>query len=324
MNTLLKTITLAKGLYKISAIGSGSQASANDMLATPALFIAPIMHNDQVAATFLGRTRDFAMLSAEDSMTILHVHLPSVDLCIFSVTEGAAEPLDLKIDALAMKSESAPEPEPVSAPPEPSPAAASPSKKSDIDRRNHILMHLSGIGDAQVEIEHDLAPSQKPTAVEGFSLHFVSKGIPEAAVEYKALAINGAETPWVKNGAFCGSRGYGVPLIGLAMRPLSAGIECEYQVRFLSGALSAVVKNGMPLKSAVASDPISSITVKLTMRAAAARPVQGKASKPQPKPVAPLKAAKAPAKVVKPVKKAAPAKAAPKKAAKPPARKKAR
>jgi len=310
MNTLLKTITLTNGLYKISASGAGL-TQVQSAVPTPALMIAPVVRSEQVSATFLGRTRDFALLTAEDGVTILHVHLSAVDFCIFSVTEGAQEPLDLRIDTLAMKSESAPaavapEPEPAKAPPAPS-----------LDGVDHILMHLSGMGDARHTVENDLPAPEKPTGVEGFSLHFVSADIPEAALEYKALAINGAETPWVKNGGYCGSRGHGVPLIGLAMRTLSAELECEYRVRFASGALSAVVKSGMPLKSAVAADPIVGISVRLARRAsapqlAAAKPASTKAT-------APSKGATAA------VKKAPPAKAAtPSKSSKAPVRKKTR
>lgn len=312
MNTLLKTITLTNGLYKISASGA-DVTQVQGAVPTPTLMITPVVRSEQVAATFLGRTRDFALLTAEDGVTILHVHLPAVDFCIFSVTEGAQEPLDLRIDTLTIKSESAPAPAAVTPEPEPPKAPPAPS----LDGVDHILMHLSGMGDTRRTVENDLPAPDKPTAVEGFSLHFVSTGMPEAAIEYKALAINGAETPWVKNGGYCGSRGYGIPLIGLAMRALSAELECEYRVRFASGAISAAVKSGTPLKSAVAADPIVGISVRLARRASAAQPAAVKPA--PPKATVPRKGAAAPAK------KAPPAKAAtPSKSSKAPVRKKTR
>lgn len=303
MNTKLKTITLTKGLYRISAIGAPSAAHADSAVAIPSLLIAPTLRGGHAGGTFLGRTRDFALLSGRDSMTILHVHLPTADFCVFSITEDNVEPLDLKLDALSMRSEPPAAPATTPAPPVEAPAAPV--------RDDHIVLHVTGLGDIRVAAENDLALQAGQAKVEGFSLHASLPGHTGPLVEYKALAVNGAETTWVKGGGFCGSRGHGLSLIGLAIRPTSPAVECEYRVRFLSGVLSTVVKNGVPVKSSKPSDPIAHISVHVRLKS------ESPAAVPAPVPAPPTKA-KAPA--GKPATKPAPkpaAKTAPKPATKP-------
>jgi hypothetical protein len=98
-------------------------------------------------------------------------------------------------------------------------------------------------------------------------------------VEYKVLALNGTESAWTAHPQFCGTRGRHLPLVGLALRIVgekAAHYRCEYQLAFVSGQLSAVGKNGMPLRSARPGDPIADIRVTLSPLAA----TQGKPALP--------------------------------------------
>jgi len=91
-----------------------------------------------------------------------------------------------------------------------------------------------------------------------------------AAIEYKGLAANGAETPWLASGSLCGSKGQGTPLVGFAMRQkgTSGGplFDCEYTGYFSSGAVAGPMRNGAPCRSAVENDPLEGLQLRITPR----------------------------------------------------------
>jgi GT2 family glycosyltransferase len=94
------------------------------------------------------------------------------------------------------------------------------------------------------------------------------EGISPDAIEYKAITATGVETPWVSDGAPCGTRGIGVPITGFALRiKPQAGLRqltCEYGAVCVSGATIGPVRNGAPCYSADSSDPITGMWVAIT------------------------------------------------------------
>jgi hypothetical protein len=82
--------------------------------------------------------------------------------------------------------------------------------------------------------------------LEGFALSFAgspnagvgSVGVGDVGVEYSATLGPDWSTPWARDGAFCGSRGLALPLLGLAARLVGAGAEnldLRGLVRFVGG-----------------------------------------------------------------------------------------
>ncbi len=51
--------------------------------------------------------------------------------------------------------------------------------------------------------------------IESFSILPLAVLSPDQ-IEYQALTATGVQTPWISNGASCGTRGIGVPLTGFA------------------------------------------------------------------------------------------------------------
>ena len=92
-----------------------------------------------------------------------------------------------------------------------------------------------------------------------------------AAIEYKGLTASGAETPWTGSGELCGSRGRSIPLIGFAVRQKAVAgalVDCEYTGYFHSGAIAGPVRNGAPCRSAIESDPLEGMQLRITPRPA--------------------------------------------------------
>jgi len=108
-----------------------------------------------------------------------------------------------------------------------------------------------------------------------------------------------------------------VPLLGFAVRmkagPQAAKHQVEYTGYFASGAVVGPLKNGVPCRSTVASDPLEGLLVRILphgAKAKAAKPATKPAAKPTTKP-ATKPAAKPVAKpAAKPVAKKAAKKAA--------------
>jgi hypothetical protein len=90
-------------------------------------------------------------------------------------------------------------------------------------------------------------------------------------VEYKGLSANGFETPWLSDGATCGTKGISLPLIGFAIRlkaDAAALYDCEYSGYFQSGITVGPVRNGVPCRSKTASDPLVGIRLGIVKRGA--------------------------------------------------------
>lgn len=90
-----------------------------------------------------------------------------------------------------------------------------------------------------------------------------------ADIEYKSLAANGFETPWLSDGALCGTKGADIPLIGFAVRlkpKAAAEYDCEYSAYFRSGVIVGPLRNGVPCRSRTAGDPLEAVQVALIKR----------------------------------------------------------
>ena len=89
-------------------------------------------------------------------------------------------------------------------------------------------------------------------------------------IEYKALTGTGFETPWLSDEKMCGTKGMSTPLLGFAIRlkpsSLAAAYDCEYTGYFQSGHTVGPLRNGVPCRSSVASDPLEGIQVRLIKR----------------------------------------------------------
>jgi hypothetical protein len=74
----------------------------------------------------------------------------------------------------------------------------------------------------------------------------------------------------------CGTKGMSTPLLGFAIRlkpsPAAAAYDCEYSGYFASGLTVGPLRNGVPCKSSVASDPVEGIQVRLVKRSSTILP----------------------------------------------------
>jgi len=130
--------------------------------------------------------------------------------------------------------------------------------------RTQITAHIQNRGDLTFLEEPWCGLVGEQLWIEAFEIVPREKIKPEH-IEYKALDAAGTETPWIKGGWVCGSRGLGIPLIGFALRlnPESdvTGYDVEYTCRFISGHIAGPARNGEPVFSAQANDPIEAFHI---------------------------------------------------------------
>lgn len=259
MDAKIKKINLSAGLYKITVEAVDAAAQHGMGVTKSSIIITPAQHSLTTLATFLGPTRDFVELNESFAVVILQVYQKETVFNLISLTAVGGIPLTLRVENLQFKTETV-DKNAMIADADVNTTAAKEHKG------NKLICHRSGVGDVASPAENDLNSHQLKTVIEGFNV-LLDGNLKNLEVEYKALAFNGSETVWTKSGQYCGSRGQHLPLLGVAFRARSSssGIryECEYQLQFLSGALSGVGRNGVPIKSIKPSDPITHISLKV-------------------------------------------------------------
>jgi len=139
--------------------------------------------------------------------------------------------------------------------------------------RTQVTAHIQNRGDLTFLEEPWCGLVGEQLWIEAFEIVPREKIKPEH-IEYKALDAAGTETPWVKGGWVCGSRGLGIPLIGFALRldPTSdvTGYEVEYTCRFISGHVAGPARNGEPVFSPQPNDPIEAFHIAIIQSESAA------------------------------------------------------
>jgi hypothetical protein len=95
-------------------------------------------------------------------------------------------------------------------------------------------------------------------------------GVSPDQIEYKVLTATGVETPWTSSGAFCGTRGMRIPLIGFAVRlrgEAETRFSCEYRGAFSSGKIVGPLSDGAPCRAVAGDDYLEGVQLTLLERA---------------------------------------------------------
>ncbi len=130
---------------------------------------------------------------------------------------------------------SLPEP-PAAADPVPVPACAADTVGTDDKARCGVVLmtHVQGIGDLFADAAGWAGRAGSGAPVEGFSVMPEDAGAGE--IEYQAILGDQWNTPWIRDGGFCGSRGMALPILGFRVRLTGAAAErldCRYWGSFV-------------------------------------------------------------------------------------------
>jgi hypothetical protein len=111
--------------------------------------------------------------------------------------------------------------------------------------RMDILAHIQTRGDVGAIFGSWLGERGSQNWIEGFAIA-APEGIDPADLSYQAVLGRGWLSPWVEAGAYCGSRGMALPLLGLRVRLTGAAAE-QYDITcaatFVGGTSAGPVDN---------------------------------------------------------------------------------
>lgn len=267
LNPTAQAVTFFPGLYMFTVRAASPRpvSDAGDLL-MPALLVAAGPGTPPGSVEFVGNPAASSVwLCQVGDSTVVKIGAGSATLLLNSIrVAGDTQAFDVhvdRLDAQQVAGSSA-----MAAP------AAVPARRS---LKLRIGLHLLRHGDVEFVDAEWAGRSGSGIWIEAFSI--VPLEVLESAdIEYKGLAANGFETPWLSEGGVCGTRGVTIPLIGFAIRlkPTAAlDYDCEYSAAFRSGVVVGPLRNGVPCRSKLANDPLDAMQVRLLRREKPAAPL---------------------------------------------------
>ena len=269
IKSTVELLPLPAGIYLFSVqAGASSAASPGSGIALPALHVGPgpgtpaadveVMGHNGGSSGWLVGAGDFLVMRLRAAQT--HILVTSVQ-----DTDGGA--LTVRAERLDARLEGAPT------------AVAQPQLPTHTGDAStglplQVSAHIRNRGDMTFNGAAWAGRVEPGLWIESFSIRPLAELKP-TELEYKSLTSSGYETPWISDDKLCGTQGMGVPLLGFAVRmkagPRATTHHVEYTGYFASGAVVGPLKNGVPCRSTVASDPLEGLLVRIVPRGANAK-----------------------------------------------------
>ena len=231
-------LTFEPGLYAIdfrSAVGSMSDVG----LPLPSARLEPVVSPVSPGRAFISTLPEGGWLSRTTSAAHILVvgGRAGAVLTIFRSTDGMPMP-EVAFRAVMARPNGAGRPG-VSPPPAsaelPVPEAAA-----------TLVVHVEGLGDRRDRSSEWVGDLSGQRAIEGFALTLPA-GMAVSDVEYQGIMGEDWRTPWFEAGAFCGSRGLQLPLLGFRLRLVGAAaiqFECRAWGQFARHGTVGPVASG--------------------------------------------------------------------------------
>jgi hypothetical protein len=159
-----------------------------------------------------------------------------------------------------------------------------------------VLAHIERTGDVTGEGGRWVGTPGSAAPIEGFSITPQGRELRPEDIEYQAVLGTDWNTPWMRGGQFCGSRGMSLPLLGLRVRLVGKAanlFRCSIWASFVGegemGPIAGghlVAKDGVPLEAVrVVVEPASKLELLRPKLVTPAKP-----TRTAPKSAAPLTA----------------------------------
>lgn len=286
LSASIQVLPLPTGLYLFSVkAATPVVAPATGQLALPAVHVGlgPGVRAEEVEFV-AGPETHGGWLFAKGDLLVAKVKGPAATLVLTSVRAPGGEVMSIKVERLEARADAAPaqakgngtQHDGISsdrggAGKMQAARADRPSTVDDSTLPLAVGAHIRTRGDmsfSEVSWAGRIAPG---LWIESFCVRPLERFGAED-IEYKGLTGSGFETPWLSDDKMCGTKGMSTPLLGFAIRlkpsPAAAAYDCEYSGYFASGLVVGPVRNGVPCRSSVASDPLEGIQARLVKRSA--------------------------------------------------------
>lgn len=249
ITTIAQEMALPPGFYSVTVVKGGHKLPTNGQMALPSIQIgtapgaAPVELLSNLAGGWLTQVGDTVLLKVVEATTLL--------LTSYKNAQTPQDTLDIQFARIDSAAASVLAPV-VTAPPAP---------------KLVMVAHIERLGDQNFNTEGWAGALGQNLAIEG--LGFVPEsGISADEIEYKAVAVNGWETPWFPGGSYCGTRHQALPLIGLAVRLKGQAAErfdVNYEVAFVGGTRGSSANGGI-CRSDVIGAPMEAVNLSVTAK----------------------------------------------------------
>ena len=256
LSSSVEVMSLPRGVYLFTVKSAvPSLAGLDGKMVLPGLHVGLCPGGSRETVEFVSApgASDFWLYKPDDVM-VVRVLSDSLPLLLTSVRVDQTAPLAVEVQRLGESGQPLVAQEPLSA------NTFEESKRRSL--RTQVIAHVQNRGDLTFIDEAWAGLLNQRLWIEAFEIVPRERLQPDQ-IEYKALDAAGGETPWIKGGETCGTRGLGVPLLGFAVRlsPTAtvAPFDVEYVGKFVSGQTVGPVKNGAPIFSSSRGDPLECI-----------------------------------------------------------------
>jgi hypothetical protein len=246
-------LTFAPGLYAVDFVVSRS-AITDAGLRLPCARLEPVPAGPgQTGRCFVSIMAEAGWLSQSDQPTFVRAvgGTAGVMLTIYTVAGDIAPP-EIRIRRIQ-----------ADAPGFAAPAAAvpTPAVTTAVNGAPDVvpllqLVHVQTVGDVQAGTEQWAGRPGSGRQVEGFGVTIPTTQPPHELkpehLEYQAIMGEQWNTPWARGGAFCGSRGMGLPLLGFRFRligPHAENYVCTYWGSFANKGIAGPIRAGAACES---------------------------------------------------------------------------
>ena len=207
-------LTFEPGLYAIDFRSVGG--SMSDVgLPLPCARLEPVVHSASPGRAFVSMIPDGGWLSrttAAAHVLVVGGRAGAV-LTIYRPTDGTPMPeVQFRSVLPAGVGATRPAAAAVAAQPQAQPSPAQPTSNLPT-----LRVHLEGIGDRTQTSNDWVGDTSGERSIEGFALALAA-GMEASSLEYQGIMGEDWRTPWFESGAFCGSRGLQLPLLGFRLR----------------------------------------------------------------------------------------------------------
>lgn len=261
LNASSQAIVFPPGMYRFSVRISSPILDPHIEVPFPAFLVAAGPTVSPGTVEFIGNPSAVSswLLNAGDNIAVkITGKSASLILSSFRTTDSMTQPFDINVEQLNFGL----------------PARTEPSSSTTPSLKLQVGVHLHGQENVQFSESDWVGRAGSGVWIEAISIS-AQEALEPTDIEYKGLVANGFETPWLSDGAICGTKGANVPLVGFAARlkpKAAAEYDCEYSLCFRSGAIVGPLRNGIPGRSKVAGDPLEAIQIRVVKRAKPAKP----------------------------------------------------
>jgi hypothetical protein len=234
LEATVQLLTFAPGVYAVDFIAPRS-AGTNAGLHLPCARLDPVP-GGAGGRCFVCIMAEGGWLSGNDQPTLIRAvgANAGVVLTIYKASGQTAAP-ELRIRRVPPNATNFAAPD-VAPPPPVAPVVAPAAADEGAALAVTQTVHVQGLGDLQMTAPQWAGQPGSGRQMEGFAILPTGDLAPED-IEYQAILGENWNTPWVRGGAFCGSRNMGIALMGVRIRLVGAAaerFECRYWGSFMN------------------------------------------------------------------------------------------